>query len=191
LNRALPEVSGDETEYGILKRGKRPDGIIRFAPFYWPNALHIKSSPEEEDPDIWADHIAWRVAIDDESHTSLMVNHVALTGEKAERYRERQARRSARRAALSDPREAAQAVLRGELHVDDLKDRPDIVNIQDYVAQVGQGTMPTFEDERLGRSDVLVALYRQIWARELQAFAERRPLKQWRRPEGVTATTGV
>lgn len=189
--KGLPEISGEETEYGILKLGTRPDGQIRYAPFYWPNALHIKSSPGEEDPDIWADHLAWRVPIDDVSHVSLMVNHVALTGEKAQRYLARQERASARRAQFTDTREVAQSVLRGEVHVDELAERPDIVNIQDYVAQVGQGKMPDFEGERLGRSDVLVALYRQIWARELQAFAEGRPLKPWRRPEGVTASTGV
>ncbi|HEY4134395.1 MAG TPA: Rieske 2Fe-2S domain-containing protein [Alphaproteobacteria bacterium] len=189
--RGLPEIFGDETEYGILKHGRRPDGIDRMAPFYWPNALHIKSSPEKEDPGIWADHIGWRVPIDDENHRSLMVNHVALTGEAAQRYRERNEIRRKERAKLSDAREAAQAVLRGEVHIDDLKDRVDIVNIQDYVAQVGQGIIPDFEHERLGRSDVLVALFRHILARELTAMTEGRPLKQWKLSGTPAASTGI
>ena len=36
----------------------------------------------------------------------------------------------------------ARAVLRGEMHVDEITGRPDIVNIQDVVAQVGQGQIP-------------------------------------------------
>ncbi len=59
------------------------------------------------------------------------------------------------------------------------------------VARVGQGVVPDFDHERLGRSDVLVALYRRIMARELQAFADGRPLKQWMPPENVSASTGV
>ena len=191
LNRSLPEISGEETDYGILKHGKRHDGVVRDAPFFWPNALYIKSSPEDGDADVWADHIGWRVPIDDAQHISLTVNHVALTGENAERYRERNRQRSADRAALDDPREAAKSVLRGERHVDDLKDRADIVNIQDYVAQVGQGVTPDFEHEQLGRSDVLVALFRRIFARELQAFADGRPLKNWTVSEDAAASTGV
>ena len=191
LNWALPEISGEETGYGIVKHGTRPDGQDRRSPFFWPNALYIRSSPEEGDPDVWADHIGWRVPIDDEHHVSFTVNHVALFGDDAERYRERQRLRRARREGLSDPRAAAQAVLRGEMQIDDLKDRPDIVNIQDYVAQVGQGVIADFDHERLGRSDVLVALFRRILARELQAFAEGRPLKKWDTSEEASASTGV
>lgn len=191
LNWALPEVSGEETSYGIVKHGRRPDGRDRQSPFFWPNTLYIRSSPETDGPEVWADHLAWRVPIDDAHHRSFMVNHVPLTGEAAERYREAQRKGRAERATLSDPRAAAQAVLRGEIHIDELKDRPDVVNIQDYVAQVGQGVVPDFEHERLGRSDALVALFRRILARELQAFADGRPLKKWTTAESVVATTGV
>jgi 5,5'-dehydrodivanillate O-demethylase len=191
LNWALPEISGEETDYGIVKYGTRPDGKVRQSPFFWPNVLYIRSSPEEGDPDVWADHLAWRIPIDDEHHRSFMVNHVALTGEDAEHYRVRQAQRRAERVGLSDGRALAQAVLRGEMHIDELKDRLDIVNIQDSVAQGGQGVIPDFDHERLGRSDVLVALYRRLLARELQAFAEGRPLKQWKAAADVSASTGV
>ena len=85
----------------------------------------------------------------------------------------------------------AQSILRGEFHVDEFKDRIDIVNIQDYVAQVGQGALPDFENERLGRSDVLVALFRRIFARELKAFAEGRPLKKWTISQDASASTGM
>jgi 5,5'-dehydrodivanillate O-demethylase oxygenase subunit len=82
-------------------------------------------------------------------------------------------------------------VLRGELRMQDLTGRPDMITIQDYVSQVGQGAIADRERERLGRSDVGVILLRKIWERELRALAEGRPLKEWRVPDGLVATTGV
>jgi len=81
--------------------------------------------------------------------------------------------------------------LRGELHVDELTHRPDIVNIQDAVAQAGQGPIADREHEHLGRSDALIVLLRKIWLRELQALAQGRPLKAWAQPHHLTAAFGV
>jgi len=39
--------------------------------------------------------------------------------------------------------------------------------------------------ERLGRSDTLVILFRQLWSRELRNLAEGKPLKQWTRPSSL------
>ena len=36
-------------------------------------------------------------------------------------------------------------------------------------------------DERLGRSDSLVLLFRNLWARDLRALAEGTPLTNWHR----------
>jgi 5,5'-dehydrodivanillate O-demethylase len=47
------------------------------------------------------------------------------------------------------------------------------------------------QHERLGRSDTALILYRKLWAREMRALAEGRPLKQWRRPERLFATVGI
>jgi 5,5'-dehydrodivanillate O-demethylase len=186
----LPEVSGEESEWGITKYGKRPSGVVRVSQFGMPNILHIMGSPEDAASG-WTDHIAWRVPIDDESHQSFQLALTHVTGEAAERLRARQAQRRARLAELTPSHEVAQAVLRGELRVHDLRDRPDIVNIQDHVAQMGQGTIVDHTHERLGRSDVLVILLRRIWERELRALAEGRPLKEWRRTERLVATSGV
>jgi hypothetical protein len=37
------------------------------------------------------------------------------------------------------------------------------------------------DGERLGRADVGVIAIRRLWERELNAFAEGRPLKKWKR----------
>ncbi len=194
INRDLPTISGDETDYGIVKYGTRSDGIVRVSHFFWPNALYIKGSPEPGNDKGWTDHIAWRVPIDDETHRSFNVDLTHVTGEAAERFRQQLAERKKRKAPdASQPSaaEVAEAVLRGELHTDDVADRPDVVNIQDYVAQAGQGRVIERSIEHLGRSDVLVILFRKVWERELRALAEGRPLKTWTVPEGLAATSGV
>jgi hypothetical protein len=51
---------------------------------------------------------------------------------------------------------------------------------QDYVAQVGQGAIADDMNWHLGREDSTVAMFRQLWQRELRALAEDRPLTQWK-----------
>ncbi len=190
LNVDIPEVSGEETDYGVVKYGKRSNGVVRVSHFFMPNILYISSSPEDEASG-WSEHIAWRVPIDDYSHLSFQANLVHVTGEAAQRYQETQRKRREQLAGLPSANEAAAAVLRGELHTDDLRERPDVVGIQDNVAQCGQGVIADRVHERLGRSDVLLIMFRKIWERELQALADGRPLKEWRRTERLVVTSGV
>ena len=135
------------------------------------------------------DQFAWRMPIDDFAHRSFNVSFIAATGEAAERYRERMRQRQGPPEPSTN--ELARRVLRGEAHIDELGDRPDLINIQDAVAQAGQGAIPDRDNERLGRSDVLIILLRKIWQRELRALAEGRPLKQWAQPRELAAAFGV
>ncbi len=193
LNRDLPKISGDETDYGIVKYGTRSDGVVRVSHFFWPNGLYIKGSPDPNDSTGWTDHVGWRVPVDDVSHISFNADLVHVTGEAKKRVEERLAEKKRKKPAPGEPTaaELGEAVLRGELHTDDLTHRPDIVNIQDYVAQVGQGRIATRENQHLGRSDVVLILFWKIWERELRAFAEGRPTKHWAAPGAVAATSGV
>jgi len=184
----VPRVAGEETEYGVVSRAQRPGGAVRLTHHLMPNMLHIKSSPDEEGAG-WTDALAWRVPIDDDRHVSFNVTLVHVTGEAAQRY---EARLRAREAGEPPPvNELAARIMAGELHVDDLGQPPYIVGVQDTIAQVGQGALADRRGEHLGRSDAVVALIRSIWARELQALAEGRPLKQWSRSERVEATAGA
>jgi 5,5'-dehydrodivanillate O-demethylase len=181
----VPLVEGEESEWGITERGVREGGATRVLQYGMPNLQHIKGSP---DPDSggWVDALSWRVPLDDTQHLSFNVNLAHVTGEAAERYRQR-----GRRASNPEVNELAAAILRGELRMQDLSDHPNLVNIQDTVAQVGQGVIADRTAERLGRSDVLVILLRKIWARELRALAEGCPLKQWTRTQHLLTTAGV
>ncbi|HLY65392.1 MAG TPA: Rieske 2Fe-2S domain-containing protein, partial [Chloroflexota bacterium] len=127
LNRDLPTISGDETEYGIVKFGTRSDGVVRVSHFFWPNGLYIKGSPHPNDATGWTDHIGWRVPIDDVSHASFNAELIHVQGEARERLLQQRAdKKSGRQAHPSEPSaaEMAEKVLRGEVHTDDLTYRP-------------------------------------------------------------------
>lgn len=191
LNFFLPEISGEETDYGMVRYGTRPNGTVRVLHLVMPNLLVFKGAPEPGNVgSVEPDQFAWRVPVDDVQHRSFNVSYADLTGEAAERYRERVQQR---REPVGGPsvNELARTVLRGELHVDEIPDRPDIVNVQDVVAQVGQGAIPERANEHLAQSDALVVLLRKIWLRELQALADGRPMKQWSQPNQLAAAFGV
>jgi 5,5'-dehydrodivanillate O-demethylase len=190
LNWDIPKITAEETGYGVAMYGTRANGVSRVNHYLMPNILYIKGSPDES-AEMWRESFAWRVPIDDLSHASFNVSLVHLTGEAAERYRERRRQRQATTASLPSAREMADAVLAGELSMHEIEDRPDIVNIQDHVAQEGQGAIPDRGVERLGRSDAAIILMRKIWLRELRALSEGRPLKAWSLPETVVASSGV
>jgi hypothetical protein len=151
-------------------------GRVQYLHYGMPNILGFKESDR--------DHLAWRVPIDDESHASfqLDIQHVkdGIEGEAVKK------RHLARTGKLGrSPSELGEAVLRGEIRIQDLAgdDKANIVWIQDYAVQVGLGPMELRRNENLGRSDTPLILQRKIWIRELQALADGAPLKAWQRSE--------
>jgi 5,5'-dehydrodivanillate O-demethylase len=156
-----------------------------------PNILYFKGPPEHPESG-WEEALGWRVPIDDETHRSFNANLAHVTGDAAERYRERLQARRAKAATGPSVSALAEAVLRGEISADDVREHPNVlVPVQDEIAQVGQGVIADRQRERLGRSDALVIVLRKIWARELRALAEGRPLQQWTRPEALVTTVGI
>lgn len=189
LNWDIPKITAEETGYGVAMYATRGDGKARINHYIMPNLLYIKGSPSHQGG--WRDSFGWRVPIDDWSHASFNLSLIHITGEAAEREREARKQRRAALAGLPSAREVAEAVLAGKLSLQDIEDRPDIVNIQDHIAQEGQGAIPDRDAERLGRSDTAIILMRKIWVRELRALAEGGPLMEWRLPGEVQAESGV
>ncbi|HVA23146.1 MAG TPA: Rieske 2Fe-2S domain-containing protein [Chloroflexota bacterium] len=190
LNRFLPEISGQETDYGIIRYGSRPNGVTRVLHLVMPNLIVFQGVPSPEKGETQgADSFAWRVPVEDTVHRSFNLTLAHVAGEAADRFRERREQQK----QLSGPpiNELAESALRGDVHVDTFGARPDAVNIQDVVAQVGQGRIPERANDRLGRSDILVILLRKIFQRELQALAEGRPTKRWIQPERLEAAFGI
>src|SRR5439155_7142378 len=175
----VPKVLGYETEYGIKEIGIRT-GHIRMQHFHMPNINYRPpwAAPSGDDlPDTAPDpeagaaaNLVWRVPVDDTSVASYLLDH--LRPEDAERDADQRQSRQPDYKGFKDLYDAAEAVLRGEVAIEDLRGMTNMTNVEDYVSQVGQGPIADRGDERLGRSDVLVILLRKLWERELRALAE-------------------
>jgi 5,5'-dehydrodivanillate O-demethylase len=188
MNDEVPQLSCEETPYGMLRMAKRGNAV-RKGHYLMPN--WSLSSNYEHDKG-WADHVVWRVPVDDKSHVSFMADFVYKTGSAADEYRKAIAARRERRKTLSPAVELIERTLRGEMHPDDLPaDHPDIVTIQDGISCMGQGPARNRDDDRLGVSDRQVAMLRKLWNRELRALREGKPLTKWTVPSDLATTKGV
>lgn len=128
------------------------DGKQRIGHILMPIAMFSKLAPDEVSLG-WGDHVAWRVPVDDDRHLSFMVDLIEAEGAELERYREGREAAERARGERQPADEVAAAVLRGELHVDDVAaDHPGLVTIQDDVALVGQPPVGDRAPDRLGRS---------------------------------------
>jgi 5,5'-dehydrodivanillate O-demethylase len=172
-----PVMDAKESNWGITIISRWP-GQVRMSQYGMPNVYNHKAQPTDPTMAIFREFMAWWVPIDDESHWQFTVARVEMTPEKAREYLERREKRLAKRTHGS--MELALKVLRGEIEQDSVTpESTDFVRFQDDVVQVGQGVIADHNHEILGASDRTIVVRRRIWARELQALAEGRPLKQW------------
>ena len=195
LATVLPSIVVEETEYGIKSTRKSAGGKIHVTYKLWPNGAHHASAlrtkiPLDNSPSAggWMARRLWRVPFDDENCISFGVNLVHVTGDAAKMYLERR-EQTQRQYAETSPLELGQAVIAGKLRIEDLTDVPisKLTLVEDFVSQVGQGRIPDYENEIMGRGDSGVFLRRKIWEREVKALAEGRPLKKWTSPPQLSA----
>ncbi|HEY3116579.1 MAG TPA: Rieske 2Fe-2S domain-containing protein [Chloroflexota bacterium] len=187
----IPRVeSADETEFGLTVsvRSKDSTGLTQRAKFLMPSGNMFKLPKRSEDEIEGRDYTFFRVPIDDEHHTAFSVSVMHPTPEGARKLAARDPEQPGTR--LSVP-ELGDAILAGTLHIRDVIHGPydpyTVQEVQDYVAMVGQGTMPVRADDHLGRADLGISLLRKVWSRELRALAEGRPLTQWTPSAGLAA----
>jgi len=177
-----PIIKTEETEYGVHTRCDNPPQETHF---HMPNTnlvrAHVRVEGSLEDAaSLEVTRISWRVPVDDENTVSLSVDLTHVTGEDAEKYRERRKETEELAQALSPPA-MGEAILAGKVREKDLDGRLSsaaLFSVEDYLMQVGQGVLDRSQD-RLGRIDVGVLLLRKIWQRELKAMVEGRPVKPW------------
>lgn len=181
LRTEMPVITAEETEYGIRTVAyiEGEADTVSFVDI--PNTNHLSRGRAGRP----GDRLFWRVPVDDERCVSFAVERTHLSGEAAERYLER--RRQATQQAATPTHETGMAVLAGRTRIEDIETHSilsgsgytDIFWTEDFVCQVGQGTIADRSNERLGRVDRGVILLRKIWQRELKALAAGRPLKRW------------
>jgi len=188
---ALRTVSSSETEYGIETTVSVPGRPPFHTHLHMPNTNQTRSRARIEGSlkdaaTLWVDRLFWRVPVDDENSVSFVIDWMPLTGEEAERYRER--RLQARSQVRMSPNEYGESVLAGKRRIRELDQAMStyyLFWIEDYTVQVGQGRIADRPNEHLGRMDVGVILLRKIWQRELGNLAEGKPLKTWVTPAGL------
>jgi 5,5'-dehydrodivanillate O-demethylase len=177
-------ISVVETDWGLTLTTRWASGAESLHHLVMPNLLMIKSRPGQ-DGDAPFDLLGWRVPVDDTCHISFTVDQPLETASPAGRYRKSAAERQTLAALAS---QQGDEIIAGRLRVEDIPDRRAIFEVQDYVAQVGQGTIADRQSEHLGRSDVGIVAIRNLWTRELRALAEGRALKPW---ANVVRTDGL
>jgi 5,5'-dehydrodivanillate O-demethylase oxygenase subunit len=161
--RAIPEISVEDTAYGMRITALRPGQKERVTRFYFPNLIYtepIETGGTEGDEQIStatkSHSFAWHVPIDNEN--SLYFGSVAMT--------------SPDEAFLSDPSELTESDLSEIM----LAERPPVGMVEeDWVAVVGQGALADRSNERLGRSDVAVARLRRMWRNAITELSPRAP----------------
>lgn len=183
-----PKVSVEETDYGMILRSIRPGGSLRITQLEMPTVLYIKQGTRHPAETDWRDFVLWRVPCTDESYWEIDVTLVYMPPESRDAFLDREEELMVKDRVPALAEECLQQGKR--YHVADVTDFSLAVNIQDYVAQKGQGVIYDRTDERLGRSDVGVILIRRLMAREMQALHEGRPLTKWT-PLPPLATTGL
>lgn len=138
----IPDISVEESEWGVLLQSRFPSGRLYITQHGLPNILCFRERDR--------DHLAWRVPIDDDNHASFQLDVTHITeGEEGEAYKNRH---KAREGKLGrSPKEIGEAVLRGDVRIQDIAgpERSNIVWIQDYATQVGQGPLELRKKKRL------------------------------------------
>jgi 5,5'-dehydrodivanillate O-demethylase len=180
----IPRVSAVEMEYGSKETvtfSNREGYVHRVM----PNGRMFVTPINEGG---WTENLIFQVPVDDESHLGFGIQfHHVSSVEALPPFRERMARQIAG-AAQGPLAEIAARVLRGEITLAEVEDRTNLVNLQDLVSQWGQGTIRNEAQDRLGRSDAGVVMLRGLWERELRAFENGQPLKDWTIPERIELT---
>ncbi len=188
----LPEVAAEETDWGVLRTGRRKNGEVRVSLHYLPAVTRVIVPPMAGFDGVggWKELYLHFVPIDDAHHKWMITYHVKVAGKDAERYLAKRDEYERKVAAAGPAAELAREVMAGRLAFSAI-DHPDRVRVQDIAVQAGQGLIVDRSQEHLGRSDTAIIVWRKMMARELRAIAEGRPTKRWTpAPASVVPTLG-
>jgi len=179
----MPTFECVETDYGVMTTAHfLGDHSINQTHLVMPNVSLFPSGTREPGATTWTDFIAWSVPIDDESYRFFQVMMTHGVTEAPPRY--------ASYAALKDQPSVIDLgldVLRGQARIADNLQRPDVFELQDFVAQRGQGIIADREHEHVGRSDVGVLLLRKLWERDMLRVEAGLTRNEWPVPEGLAS----
>jgi 5,5'-dehydrodivanillate O-demethylase oxygenase subunit len=175
------ETEITETEYGFDRRTWVGEGPQRLCVYPFPNHMRLNigrmKGLREDGP--WLEAFLSHIPSDDENHTVYMAILFPVTGADAEAYMARRPEYLARLAAAEPVPVIARDILAGRRTLDDARDHPLLLQVEDAVAQGAQGPIYDRTEEILGRTDVGVSKLRRVFERELRAVAEGPPTRTW------------
>jgi 5,5'-dehydrodivanillate O-demethylase len=177
VKATIPKLEYTETEAGIRQVATRGPNNVRISNWTFPNHNNINQPGLTKD-DPWIDIGSWVVPLDDEHTARVSLWTVPSTTAEAD---ERIARYFDQRGEYN-PADNHHLLFGKKQYPDD--PIVQLTSAQDYVAQLGQGTITDRTKELLGRSDAGIVFLRKIFLRELAAIRDGRPTKRWRKLEG-------
>jgi 5,5'-dehydrodivanillate O-demethylase len=181
-HRMLGSEKYTETDYGIVRHMETPGGI-NASIFLMPHTIRLMIPVFNElsrltGPGLRQTYLI-HTPVDDFTHLNYVTQFVPLAPNQVEPYLAAYEKNLAVRKASVTPVEAARAIMSSPARIEDYHDHPMLVEIEDLIAQTGQGQIVDRFAEQMGRSDAGVMLLRRLMARELQALAEGRPTTRW------------
>lgn len=190
LAQDLPIITAEETDWGMLRFGIRKSGKVRQTLHYAPNLTRVIVPPLAGMDGVggWSEIYFSFTPVDDENHLWLITSHVEIEGAAAEAYRAKRAEYDRKVAAARPVMDVVRDLWSGRQSYADVQ-HPDLAIVQDIAVQAGQGRIEDRDNERLGRSDAGIILWRKILTRELRAIAEGRKPKRWTTPPAHVVPT--
>jgi 5,5'-dehydrodivanillate O-demethylase oxygenase subunit len=175
----LPEISAEETSWGMIRYGRRGDDT-RVSLHYMPNCTRVIVPPMAglEGAGGWRELYLNFTPVDDETNRWFITFLVGVSGTAKDAYLEKREQYLKKLAASGPEEDLAREVMAGQVRFSAI-DHPNRVRVQDIAVQAGQGRIADRTNERLGRSDTAIILWRRILARELAATASGGPPKEW------------
>ena len=192
LAEDLPLISAEETEWGMIRYGKRPSGDVRQTLHLAPNIVRVIVPPPLGMSGVgWPEITFHFTPVDDENHLWVRTAFFPVAGTAADAYWPQRAEFFEQREAAPDINALVEEIWAGKIAYADVR-HPELAVVQDIAVQAGQGAIADREAETLGRSDAGIAVWRRILERELQIIAAGGRPKTWSRmPASVTPSLGI
>lgn len=168
----MPELAYAETEAGIRQTATRGKGNVRVSDWTFPNNNHI-IVPNKTEGAPWIENGVWMVPVDDENTIRFQVRAIESKGDIEDQK-------------FADYFNAHKHYNPTHFHDELFHEQKmpednvfELTPAQDYVAQIGQGTITDRTREWLGESDKGVVFMRKIFWREMDAIRQQKPTKKW------------
>jgi 5,5'-dehydrodivanillate O-demethylase oxygenase subunit len=198
-NLVLRGRMAEETPYGAKitrlpasEETSESLGLRSALHFFMPNvSLFWQRSRAKgyENRALWDTKYVWTVPVNDRAYVNFDVTNTPLQGDEGVRYAE--TRLKHQEAEAHSRWDLAEKILAGEMTLEDLPadlTAATTFEIEDYVTQVGQGTIAERGPELLAPSDKDTALVRRLWVREVRALVEGKEMVEWKIPTAPMAS---